>query len=109
MIQIHITTIRVSWIEHRTNQPMADELRVTSGTLLNFIKKAKIKFFQTCIYKKTTNTGKMNTIVGGKVEYQRNRGRPNISRENDVEDWMGKSVWRLETNSRRSADVGLYI
>ena len=42
------------------------------------------------------------------MEYQRNRERPNISWENDVEDWMGDSVWRLETNSRRSADVGLY-
>ena len=36
-----------------------------------------------------------------KVKCQRNRGRPNIYWETDVEDWMGASVWR----SCRSANL----
>ena len=32
---------------HRTNQSIADELGVTSGTLMYFIKKQKIKLFLT--------------------------------------------------------------
>ena len=38
-------TLRVSWTEPRTNQPIADELGVTSGMLLNFIRMQKLTNF----------------------------------------------------------------
>ena len=34
-------------------------------------------------------------ILEGKVEGERNRGRPNIYLEKDVEDWMEASFWRV--------------
>ena len=51
--------LRVSWTEHRTNQSIVDEPVVTSGTLLNLIKKSKIMLFWT--HKKTPNAGVINT------------------------------------------------
>ena len=42
----------------RANQSIADELGVTSGTLLNFVKKQKINIFW--IYKKTPNNEEIN-------------------------------------------------
>ena len=68
---------------------MADELGVTSGTLLNFKKRKTIKIFRT--YQKTLE----KLILEEKVTGQRNRGRPKRSWEKDVEDWMGASVWRV--------------
>ena len=34
-------------------------------------------------------------MLEGKVEGQRNRGRPKRPWEKDVEDWIGVSVWRV--------------
>ena len=31
----------------------------------------------------------------GKLKRRNNRGRPEIIWEKDMEDWMGKSVWRV--------------
>ena len=86
----------VSWTEHRstTNRSIAV---VKSGTLL----KRQNKLFRTC----KRNQPLKKLILEGKVQFQRNRGRPKI-----LWEWCGHIVVDLtvesRTNSRRSADVG---
>ena len=72
---------RVSWTEHRTNQSVADELGVTSGTLLNFSKKQKLSYFTHIKLHQTLE----KLILEGQVKGQRHRERPNRSREKDVD------------------------
>ena len=50
MLQIHPENRNIAMIEHRTNQSIANELGVTSGTLLNFTKKQKVTLQTTAAY-----------------------------------------------------------
>ena len=83
MLQENITSIVETWTEHRSNQSIADELGVTSGTLLNCIKNNKLRYFGHIKIRQIL--GKL--ILEGTVKGQRNRGRPKWSLEKDVEDW----------------------
>ena len=76
--------ILVSWTEHRTNQSIA--FGVTSGTLLNLIKKKQLSYFGHI--KRHQPLEKL--ILEGKGKLQRNRGKR--SWEKDVKDWIRAGV-----------------
>ena len=94
---------RVSRTEHRTNHSIADELEVTSGTLLDFIlkTKAKIKLFWT-YNKKTPNTGE---ITRRKIERLKKQRKTKVILGEGCGGLDGGRCLESGTNSRRSADV----
>ena len=56
--QSHLERLFVRWTEPRTNQSL-DELAVTSGTFLKFIKKQKVSYFRQA---KETEDGQMDIV-----------------------------------------------
>ena len=81
----------MSWTEHRTSQYIADELGVTSGTLINFIKKQKLKLFRT--YKKIPNTGEINTRRKSERPKKQRRAKEILGEGCGGLD--GAGVWRV--------------
>ena len=77
-LKISAIGIRISWTEHTINEYMAEQLGITSGTLLNFIMKHTLSYFG---HKWKSNIREINT--------RRKRGR----HKEDQRD-LGRRMWR---------------
>ena len=96
--RIYFTSIK-DWT---TNQSIAEELGVTSGTLLDFIKRQKLGYFR---HKKTPNSGEIKKNTRIKCVKKKEIEEDQIG----VRRWIRMTGWgkclESRTNSRRSADV----
>ena len=73
--------LHVSWTEHRTNQSIADELGVTSGTPMDCIKKQT--FIISDLYK-YTYTGEISTRRKSEMPKKQRKTK---HMDNDAENW----------------------
>ena len=80
--------LRVSWTEHRTNESITNELKVTPGSLLRTIKIQKLKYFGHV--KRHNSLEKL--ILEGKIEGKRRQGRPRRRWEDDINEWTKRTV-----------------
>ena len=79
--------LSVSWTEHRTNISVARELGVKLGSLINTIKKMKLKYYGHV----TRHESLEKTILEAQICGRRSRGRPKRRWEDDITEWLG--VW----------------
>eukprot|EP00794_Sanderia_malayensis_P006641 gene6641-biopygen5410 len=93
--------LMISWKQRRTNEYVKEEIKKRYGkleSLLNIIKIRKLTWFGHV----TRDKGTMkNTIMQGKVEGKRNRGRHRRLYKDDIRDWTGMG---LTTAVRRTED-----
>ena len=78
--------LNVSWKEHRTNISVAREIGVKMGSLLNTIKKQKLKYFGHI----TRHESLEKTILEADIGGSRRPGRPRRKWEDDVVQWLGR-------------------
>lgn len=90
--------LRVQWTEKRTNESVLQELSVQKE-VLKIINKRKLKYVGHA--NRNSKTDLMTTVLQGKVESKRNRGRPPISYMNNI---SASSGLRLEEIIHRSRD-----
>ena len=104
--------LRVSWTEHRTNDNILQELGMQK-CLLNVITKRKLNYLGHAIRNK--NTGLMRTVLQGKIQSQRKKGRPpasyinslskntSLSLHNISQECLDRTGWRKLVRSKCSA------
>ena len=80
--------LRIPWTAKLTNTEVRKRLHVTTSQLLKQLKKQKLGYFG---HIKRHNTME-RTILEGKLEGKRNRGRPRTRWDKNIEDWMNESV-----------------
>ena len=96
--------LMISWKQKKTNEYFKEEIKRRYGkleSLLNIIKIRKLTWYGHVIRDKGTMT---NTIMQGKVEGERSRGRPKRMYVDDIKEWTGKDMittMRRTENRRR--------
>ena len=80
--------LRVSWTEHRTNESIRKELGVPEGWLENYVLKLKLKYFGHL----KRHEGLGRTILEGKMNGKRTRGRPRKQWEKEIQQALGMTV-----------------
>ena len=95
--------LMISWKQKKTNEYVKEEIKRRYGkleSLLNIIKIRKLTWYGHVIRDKGTMT---NTIMQGKVEGERSRGRPKRMYVDDIKEWTGKDIIRTmrRTENRR--------
>ena len=96
--------LMISWKQKKTNEYVKEEIKRRYGkleSLLNIIKIRKLTWYGHVIRDKGTMT---NTIMQGKVEGERSRGRPKRMYVDDIKEWTGKDMittMRRTQNRRR--------
>lgn len=80
--------LRISWIEKVSNEEVLSRIGITSPTLLQIVKKLKLKYFGHI--KRHESLEKH--ILETKVEGRRGRGRPARRWEEDIRDWLGTTT-----------------
>ena len=80
--------LRVSWTERVTNERVRKRLNISSSHLLMQIKKQKLSYFGHIKRHQSLE----RTILEGRVEGKRKRGRPRRQWEDDIRDWLQMSV-----------------
>ena len=79
--------LRISWIERRTNQSILRELD-TNMSLLNEIKKRKLRYFGHITRKHNLST----EILQGKMEGKRSKGRQRMRWTDNIQEWLGTEI-----------------
>ena len=79
--------LRVSWMEHRTNESILEEIQ-PEQRLLEVVMKRKLKYFEHIIRADYLPAFICQGYVGGK----RARGRPRRRWMDDVMEWTGMSI-----------------
>ena len=80
--------LRISWIEKVSNEEVLSRIGITTPTLLQIVKKLKLKYFGHI--KRHESLEKH--ILETKVEGRRGRGRPARRWEEDIRDWLGTTT-----------------
>ena len=93
--------LRISWQDKRTNESVLEEL-FTTRTLLKEINRRKLKFLGHAIRNPKTNL--MASILQGRVEGKRNRGRPPMSYIDNVKSITGLTLGEVVHRSRDRED-----
>ena len=89
--------LRVSWKDRRTNNSILEELSVQRKLLLD-IQKRRLKYMGHAI--RNTKTDLMATVLQGKVEAKRNRGRPPASYMSYTTEYSGLKLSEVVHQSR---------
>ena len=89
--------LRVKWTDRRTNESILKELG-TTRMLLVLIKRRKLKYAGHALRNEKTDL--MSTVLQGKVEGKRRRGRPPTSLANNIVDISGKKLQEVVRLSR---------
>lgn len=76
--------LRISWIEKISNEEVLTRMGISSPTLLQTVKKLKLKYFGHI--KRHESLEKY--ILETKMEGKRGRGRPTRRWEQDIQDWL---------------------
>jgi len=79
--------MRISWTEHRTNQEILDEL-APSRRFLPEIQRCKLKYCGHIVRAENLST----TILHGRINGSRSRGRPKRRWTDDVKNWSGLPI-----------------
>ena len=81
--------LRVNWHEKRTDESILQQLQV-DRELLSTVMKRKLTFFgHACRNKKCSL---MKTVIQGKLEAKRKRGRPRAHYFENIKKWTGKTT-----------------
>ena len=89
--------LRVKWTERKTNDSILKELG-THKRLLTIISKRKLKYIGHASRNK--NTDLMKTIIQGKIEPQRRKGRPSTSYINSINRSLDLSLQNISQASQ---------
>ena len=81
--------LRVKWTDRRSNESILNELG-TIRKLLVLIQRRKLKYAGHAI--RNVRTDLMSTVLQGKVEGKRNRGRPPASLASNITKTSGKKL-----------------
>ena len=87
-IKCYRRMLRISWMEHRTNQSILEELNIGERWLEIFARKQKLKYFGHL--KRHNGLGK--TIMEGIVNGKRMAGRPRRQWERDVQEALSRTT-----------------
>ena len=93
--------LSVTWKDKRTNESVLDELSVSRGLLLE-INKRRMRYIGHAI--RNPRTDLMATILQGRVEGRRNRGRPPTTLMNNITASSGLSLSDVVHRSRDRQD-----
>ena len=80
--------LQIIWSQKITNAEVRSRLNITTSHLLKHYKKQKLSYFG---HMKRHNTLE-RTILEGKVEGKRSRGKPRRRWQDDIQEWMQMSV-----------------
>ena len=89
--------LRIQWTEKRTNESVLEELSV-KPELLSTINRRKLRYLGHA--NRNTKTNLMTTVLQGKIEAKRNRGRPPISYMTNITETSGLSLSEVVHMSR---------
>ena len=88
--------MKISWQERKTNEFVWNKVTETLGgrpeSITETVKKRKLKYFGHQMRKPTAMT---KTLIQGKVEGARERGRPRRQWEDDIKEWTGEGLREL--------------
>jgi hypothetical protein len=79
--------LKISWTEHRTNASILEELN-PNVRLLTEVMRRKLKYFGHIVRAENLST----SILHGRVNGVRRRGRPRRRWSDDIKDWMRLSI-----------------
>ena len=94
--------LRISWKDMRTNDSILEELS-TNRVLLQEINKRKLKYVGHAV--RNPKTDLMATILQGRVEGRRNRGRPPMSYMDNITAITGLTLGEVMHRSRERDDL----
>ena len=80
--------LRIPWTAKITNEEVRNRLNIKTSHLMEQLKKQKLGYFGHIKRHDTLE----KTILEGKLEGRRGRGRPRRSWDKNVEEWLGESV-----------------
>ena len=83
--------LRISWQEHRTNESILQQCRITRQLLRNILR-GQLKYFGH-IRRKQDSLEKI--VMEGRVEGKRGKGRPLNSLSGNMKMWSGKGLVEL--------------
>ena len=83
--------MKIPWTEKRTNESITQELKVEKGWLLNFVIRQKLKYFGHI----KRHQGLEKTILEGRINGKRERGRPHRRWIEDITDTYKKSATEI--------------
>ena len=89
--------LRIQWTEKRTNESVLEELSV-KPELLSTINKRKLRYLGHA--NRNSKTNLMTTVLQGKIEAKRNRGRLPISYMTNITETSGLSLSEVVHMSR---------
>ena len=89
--------LRIQWTEKRTNESVFEELSV-KPELLSTINRRKLRYLGHA--NRNSKTNLMTTVLQGKIEAKRNRGRPPISYMTNITEISGLSLSEVVHMSR---------
>ena len=89
--------LRIQWTEKRTNESVLEELSV-KPEMLATINRRKFRYLGHA--NRNTKTNLMTTVLQGKIEAKRNRGRPPISYMSNITENSGLSLSEVVHMSR---------
>ena len=82
----------ISWEDRRTNQSVLEELSVERG-FLNHIRRRRLKYVGHAV--RNPRTDLMSTVLQGKVDGKRNRGRPAMTYIDNIRKDSGLSLSQI--------------
>ena len=97
---IYRRMLRVSWIEHRTDESILTELG-TTRQLLGFVVRRKLSFFGHAI--RDGGCELVKCVIQGNVSGKRRCGRPKTSYSSDITKWTYVSTERITRETRDRA------
>ena len=80
--------LQISWTQKITNEEVRARLKVTSSHLFSHYKKQKLSYFGHIKRHSTLE----KTILEGRIEGRRKRGRPRRRWVDDIQEWLQMSV-----------------
>lgn len=91
--------LRVSYLEHRTNKDVLQEVEDRAGRqepLLSVVKRRKLSWFGHT----TRHEGLCKTVLQGTVKGQRRRGRQRKKWQDNITEWTGRTIYDLNQMAR---------
>ena len=89
--------LKIKWQERKTNEfvwsKVQEILEGRPETIIEVIKRRKLKYYG---HQMRRQTAMAKTLIEGKVEGNRERGRPRREWEDDIKDWAGEGLGRLK-------------